>query len=150
LPALAAIPGAIDAAFLVGPEDVAQYRGIDQVGVLRMDADAADELAGTEADILPAAASVARFVEAVAIRAVEADRGLAGAGIDHVGIRRRDGNRADGGAAHVAVRHAAPEDASILGLPDAARAGTKIEGHPVQGIARDRDNAAATRRTYAA
>src|SRR6185503_2513257 len=148
--ALAAILGAIDAALAVRPEDVAQHGGIDQVGIGRMNANTPDKLAVPESDVAPGAAGVGRFVHAVAVGDVEADRGLAGAGVDHVGIGRRHCDRADRRAAHETVRHAAPEHAAVDRLPDAAGAGAEIERHPVHGIARYRDHAAAARRTDAA
>src|SRR4030095_6139620 len=149
-PGRAAILRAVDTALAVWSENIAQYRDIDEVGILRMDADAADALAVLQADVLPAASGIGRLVDAVAVGDVEADRGLAGAGIDHVGIGGRHGDRAHCRGAHEAVRHAAPEDAAILGLPDAAGAGAEIEHHLVDGIARDGDDATATRGTNAA
>ncbi len=150
LPALAAVPGAIDAALRIGTEYVAQGRDIDEIGVLRMDADAANELAVLQTDITPRAAGIGRLVQAIAVGDVEADRRLAGTGIDHVGVRGRDRNRAQRGAGHEAVRDALPEHAAVDGLPDAAGAGAKIEHHLVGGIARDRNDAAATRGADAA
>src|SRR5262249_17478010 len=122
----------------------------DEVRILRMDDDPADELAVLQADVLPASPRIGRLVDAVTIGDVEADRGLAGAGVDHVGIGRCHGDRADRRPAHAAVGDAAPEHAAILGLPDAAGTGAEIEGHLVDGIARDGDDATATRGTNAA
>src|SRR5262249_27656264 len=134
----------------VRPEDVAEHGGVDEVGILRMDADAANELRALQSDMAPASAGIGGLVEAVAIGDVEPDRRLTGAGIDDVRIRWRHGDRADSGAAHVAVGHAAPEHAAILGLPDAAGTGADIERHPVDGIARNRADAASARGTNAA
>src|SRR5260370_38235675 len=53
LPALAAVPGAIDAALRIGTEYVAQGRDIDEIGVLRMDPDAANDLPVLHTDIPP-------------------------------------------------------------------------------------------------
>src|SRR6202008_2974033 len=77
LPARAAILGAIDAALAIGPEDVAQHGGIDEVRILRMDDDPTDELAVLQADMLPASPGIGRLVDAVAVGDVEADRSLA-------------------------------------------------------------------------
>ena len=115
-----------------------------------MDADPADELAVLQADVLPAAPGIGRLVDAVAVGDVDADRRLAGAGVDHVGIGGRDGDRADRRAAHEAVGDAAPVHAAVVGLPDAAGAGAEVEHHLVDGIAGDGDDAAATRGTDAA
>ena len=97
----------------------------------------------------PGPARIGRFVDAVAVGDVDPDGGLAGAGIDHIGIRGRHRDRADGGASHEAVGDAAPVDAAVYGLPDAAGAGAEIGNHLVRGIARDGDHAAAPRRTDA-
>ena len=150
LPILAAVRRAIDAALGIGTEHIAQHCGIDEIGIRRMDADAADELAVAEADMAPGAARVARFVNAVAVGHIEADRRFTGARIDHVGVRGRDRDRTDRGAAHEAVRDAAPEYAAVLGLPDAAGTGPEIEHHPIHRIARNGDDAAAARGADAA
>src|SRR5262249_1931544 len=68
-------------------------------------------------------------------RDVAADRRLARAGVDDVGVRLRDGDRADGGGAEVAVRDAAPGRAAVGGLPDAARTGAVVEGHRIGHVA---------------
>ena len=44
----------------------------------------------------PGVSSVVRAVDALAVGDVTADAGLAGADVDDVGVRLRDGNRADG------------------------------------------------------
>ena len=51
----------------------------------------------------PGLAAVAGPVDAVAVRDVVADAGLAGAGVDHVRVGRRDRDRADGRGREVAV-----------------------------------------------
>src|SRR5262249_6743101 len=102
LPAPAAVARTEDAALLVGAENVAQRRHIDEVGVRRMDADAADMLGRAQPDIRPGAAGIARLVEAVAIGDVEPDLGLAGARVDDIAIGARDGDGADGRAAEKA------------------------------------------------
>ena len=150
LPGLAAVPGAIDTALRMGTEYVTQSRDIDEIGILRMDADAADELAVPEADVEPCAAGIGRLVQAVAVGDVEADRRFSRAGIDHVGVRGCHGDRAQCGAAHEAIRDALPEHAAVDRLPDAAGAGAKIEHHLVHRIARDGDDAAAARGADAA
>lgn len=67
----------------------------------------------------PGGASVGRFVNAVAVGYVEPDLGLPSAGIDHVGVRGGDGERADRGRPEKAIADAAPIDPAINGLPHA-------------------------------
>src|SRR5262249_23710215 len=66
LPGLAAIGRLEDAALFVGREQVAQRRDVDDVRVDRVDDDASDVLAVLQAHVLPGAAGVGRFVNAVA------------------------------------------------------------------------------------
>src|SRR5581483_11586921 len=96
-PAAAAVRGAEDAALRVRTERVAERRHVDDVRVLRVDADLADELGLLEPDAVPGLARVRRLVDAVAGRHVAADARRAHADVDHVGVRRRDGDRAHGG-----------------------------------------------------
>src|SRR5439155_23472041 len=96
LPRFAAVLGAVDAALGVGPEGVTQYRGKGDVGVARVDGHLAD-LAFLLPDVQPVLAAVGRSVNAVADDDVAADVGLAGAGVDDVGVGRRNGDAADGG-----------------------------------------------------
>src|SRR3712207_6925753 len=49
-------------------------------------------------EVLPRLAAVVRSVDAVAVRDVAADGGLAHTGVDHVRVRLGDGERADRGA----------------------------------------------------
>src|ERR1700751_5017547 len=98
----------------------------------------------------PGSAGIRRFVNAVAVGYIEPDRGLPGAGIDHVGIRARDGERTDRGRAEKAVADAAPIDPAVNRLPHTAGASAEVEYSPVFGIARDSYDTAAARRPDAA
>src|SRR5205807_1957646 len=70
-------------------------------------------------DVLPGLAGVGRFVDAVAGLDVAADVRLAGADVDHVGVGRGDGQRADG-LGRLVVEDGLPADAAVAGFPDAA------------------------------
>jgi len=94
--ALAAVPRAVDAALGVGAEGVPQDGGVGDVGIGRVDDQRAD-LTLLFPDVLPGLAGVQRLVDAVTRADVAADVGLAGAGVDHVGVGRGDGNGADRG-----------------------------------------------------
>src|SRR6516165_10628300 len=149
-PGLAAVARTEDPAFLACTEHIAEYRDIDEIGVVGMDLDAANESGFTEAQMAPGAAGISRFVNAVAPGHVEPDLGLPGAGINHVRVRASDGERTDRSGAEKAVAHAAPIDPAIDRLPHAPGAGTEIEHAAVLGVAGNGDDAAAPRRPDAA
>ncbi len=69
---------------------------------------------------------------------VAADGGLAGADIDHVGIRRRDGNGADRGGGEEAIGDVLPVGTAIGGLPDPSGTATKVEGGVLGWMTSDR------------
>ncbi len=98
-PGLAAITRAVNAAFGVGAVSVSECGDEHDIGVFGMDDDVADVARFFEADVGPGLSSVGGFVNAVPEGDVAADAGFAGAGINHVGIRIGNGNRADGGDA---------------------------------------------------
>ena len=75
---------------------MAEDRRVDDVGILRMDANARHGLRIGQARVLPSLARVDRFVDATAVRNVAAHRGFARSDVDDVMIGRRDGDRADG------------------------------------------------------
>ena len=115
-----------------------------------MNNDLADVAGIAEADMPPGGAGVKRFVDAIAVGDVAADGALAGAGVYHIGIGSRDGERANGGGVEEAVRDVAPVEAAIGGLPDAASASAHVKGHFVLGVAGDGDHASAAMGTDAA
>jgi hypothetical protein len=127
LPGLAAVLAAVDAALRVGAEEVAEHRGIDEVGVLGMDAHARDVARVLQADVLPGPAGIGGLPHAVAVRDVAAHGLLAGADVDHVGVPLGDGHGADR-AAEEAVRDVLPGVAAVLGLPHAAACGSEVVG----------------------
>ncbi len=131
LPRLAAVGGAIDAALLVGAEGVAKDRGISNVGIRRMHDHGAD-LPDLLPDVLPRFAGVGRFVDAVARLDVAANVRLAGADVDHVRVRRRDGEGADG-RDRLVVEDRLPVDAAVGRFPDAAGRGGGVIGERIAG-----------------
>ena len=150
LPGRAAVARAEHAALLVRPEGVAERGHVDQIGVVRIDADAADVARVGQADAAPGRAAVGRPVDAVAVRDVDADARLAGAGVDDVGVGGGHGDRAHGGGPEEAVGDVLPVGAAVGRLPDAAGAGAEVEGLRVRRVPGDRHHAAAAVRTDAA
>src|SRR6266849_5090312 len=65
------------------------------VGVVRIDPNARNVLRVFQSDVLPRLAGIGRFVDAIAIRDIPTQAGLACPQIDHIRIRYRHGNRAD-------------------------------------------------------
>src|SRR5215207_7272148 len=66
IPRLAAVPGAVHAAFGVGAPGSAEGANVDDVGVGGMDGEAADMAGGAEADVAPRAPAIVRAIDAVA------------------------------------------------------------------------------------
>src|SRR5579883_2317132 len=77
LPDFAAVVGAIDATFGIGAVRVTLGREIDQVGILGMNAYLANVARILKAKKLPGLAAIGRFVDAITVRNVAANRRLA-------------------------------------------------------------------------
>ena len=143
LPAGAAVTRAEDAALFVGAEDMAQGGNVDQVGVLRVYADAPDLSAVAQADVAPAGAGVGRAVDADTRRYVAARAGRAGAGVDHIGVGGRHRQGADRADLELLVGDVGPAEAGIGCLPDAASRGAHVERVAVAAHPGHRRHAAA-------
>src|SRR5262249_40089894 len=96
LPVASAILRAINASIRMRAVHVTEHHNIYQVRIPRIDADAGDLPRVAQSDVLPDLARVGGLVDAVAEADLAADVDLACARVEHVGIRRRDGDRADG------------------------------------------------------
>src|SRR5262249_1316746 len=90
LPRLAAVRAAEDAALVAGAVQAAQDGGVHHIGVPGVDANARDVVGVGQADVLPGLAGVERLPHTVAVRDVAADRLLAAADVEHVGIGLAD------------------------------------------------------------
>ena len=119
LPVIAAVGGLVDAALVVGPVGVAQHADVQGLCIRRVNENAADLARIVEADVLPGCSSVVAAIHAVAGGEIGADVGLACAHVDHLGIGRRDGKRADGGDGLV-IEDGLPHRAGVGRLPHAA------------------------------
>ena len=118
-PGLAAVAGLVEAALRVGPEEVPDRGDVDDVGILGMDDHAADRLGFLQPDILEGLAGVGGLVDAGAERRALAVVGLAGADVEDVGIRLRQGEVADR-RHRLLVEERRPGRAVVDGLPQAA------------------------------
>lgn len=96
-----------------------------------------------QADMLPTAPGIGGFVNAIAMRDINTNRGFARAGVDDVRIRFRDRQRADRSGVEVAVGDIAPVLPGVVRLPDATRAGAEVEGADIAGVAGHSDDAPA-------
>src|SRR5260221_4699180 len=143
LPRLAAIARAVDAAGLVGAVGVAKRGNIYHIRILWVGAYLGDIARVLQAEMRPGLAGVGGFVDAVTMRDIATNRGLSHAGVDHIGVRGRDGQRADRGALEEAVRDVLPVDAAVGRLPDATPGGAEVEHLPVVWVAGHRHHASA-------
>ena len=150
LPASPAIPRAKDAALVIAPESVSQGRYKDRIRVLRVDAQLADMPRIAQAAMLPTAPAIAGFVDAIAMRNINADGRLAHARVNDIGVALADRQRADRAGFEIAIGDILPVLPGIVGLPDAARASAKIEGADLARVPGDRDDASATEGSNAA
>ena len=132
-PRASAVGGPIDAAGRVGSVRVSENRHECDPRVPGIDRDSSDLMRVGEARSRPAASRVRRHVHAVSVRNVRPHVGLAGADVNHAGIRRRDGDRADRGD-RLGVENRRPGPAGVARLPHPAPDGAEVE---VIGIARN-------------
>ena len=145
LPRRAAIARPVDAACLARAPRVAERGHPGDVGVLRMYAHPGDLERLREPEVPPARAPVVGAVDAVAVRGVAADAGLAHADVDDVGVGAADLDGPDGARAEVAVGDVAPVRPAVLRLPDAAARAALVEDEIVRGVAGHAEHAAAAR-----
>ena len=146
-PGLAAIARAKDAALNVGAIGMSQRRHKSHVCVFRIDHQRADMLAVFQADVRPALAAVNGFVHSIAVGDIAANAGLAGAHIDHVGIRFRHRNGPHRRDAFL-VEHRYPVIAAIGALPHSAGHRAKIISAGIAGDAGHRQHAPAAERPH--
>ncbi len=124
---------------------MAQRANVDDVGILRIDDDAADLPRVVQADVLPGLSAVGGFVDSVARAESGANVGFAGAGIDDVGIRRRNFQCADRGDG-LPIEYRLPGHAGVDRLPDAAVDRAEVKRGSVARHAGDCNGAAAAKR----
>ena len=116
---------------------MAEGRYINAIRIRRVDHHASDLTRGFEADMGPGLARVGGLEHADAVGVLAADIGLAGADVDHIGIRRSHRDGADGADRNAFVGDGRPGAAGVLGLPDAAAHRAEIKGIGLAGMTGD-------------
>ena len=123
------------------------HRGdIRDIRVFRVDTHAADLPRIAQADMLPVFACVGRFVNAVAMRDVAANRRFAHPDVDHVGVRKRNVDRPDRAGLDEFVRDRLPIHTGIRRLPNAAARRAKVINVRLRRHARHRRHPPAAKR----
>ena len=139
LPRLSAVGGLEDAALRIRAPQVSDARDIHDVGIGRMNHDAADVAGLLEAHVAPRPAAVHRLVDAVAPRRALPVVGFAGAGPDDVRVRWRDGEIADRHHRVDAVEDRHPRRALVRALEDPAAGRADVDGVRGAGHPRHRE-----------
>ena len=140
LPALPAVGRAVDAPLRLRPVGVAQRAHVDDVRVRGMDDEARDPSGGFESHEGPRLPRVRRLVDALPDGDVAADLPFPRPRPDDVGIRGRDGERADR-LHRLVVEHLVPVHAAVRRLVDAARGRAHVVGVRLAGNPRRRAEA---------
>ena len=124
------VPSAVDrhehSTLRVCTPQVSERGYVDDIGILRVDDDAADVVRLAKPHVLPCPAAVGRLVDAIAPRGALSVVGFARANPDDVVICRVDGHVADGHRG-LAVKDVHPGVASVHGLQEAARSRRGVE-----------------------
>ena len=141
----AAVGRAEDAALGVRAVRMTEDRDEEPVGVAGIDGDGRDHLAVAQPEMLPRASGVGGLVDPVADRQIGTDDARAGADVDDVGVRRRDGDRADR-AGRLVVEQRHPVGAVVGRSPDAAVVEAGVEHVRLAGDAGQRAGASGASR----
>src|SRR5579872_1160887 len=136
----------IHAAVGIGAISVAERGDVGDVRVLCVHDDATDLASFAQADVVPSFAAIGGLINTIAGRQIHANVGLAGPGINCVGIGWGDGESANGSDVLI-VENRPPDDARVDGLPDAAVNGTEVEFRRIAGNAGHSDDTTAAEGT---
>ena len=148
LPGLAAIFRSKYAALFVRRPHMSLRRDVNDIRILRMDANARNLSRVFQADVLPGLAAVRRFVNSIAVRNVAANRRLAHADIDRVRIGIRQTDRAYRSRSEDRpVSDWLPIDAAVARLPNTATGAAEIENHRLRRHPGNRGHATAAKRS---
>ena len=144
LPLLAAVIRTEYAAHFVRPISVPQRSHVHDVGILRMHHNLRDVLRIVEADVRPRLPAVHGLVHPVPIRNISANARFPGAHVNHIRVRRRYRNRANGHDSGF-VRHGRPRQPTVLRLPHTASHGAEVIRLRIASHSRNSKRAPATK-----
>ena len=120
LPVLSAIGGTVDTALLARAIGMTQHCREDFIRITRIDGECGNLLAISQAgQVCPCFAGVRGFVNTVARRKVRALQSFPAADIDHIRIRRRNGDGADR-PRRLVIENRVPRATVIVRLPHSA------------------------------
>ncbi len=149
IPRLAAVARAEDASLLGGRIRVAEHRRIDEVRVLRVDANARDGHRVGQPDVGPRLPAVGCPVDAVALDDIAPQLHFAHPDVDDIRIRLRDRHGADRRRLQKGVGGRAPRGAAVGRLPEAAAGRAEVVLERPARAARHGDRAPAAIRADA-
>ena len=147
LPGLSGVERTEDASLRIGPVGMPQRGNEKDIGVARVHNYTPDVARIFEANVNPGFSRVCRPVHAIAMGDVAADAGLARPHVDHVGVRGRDGNAADG-RHRLLIEQRSPIASTVGGLPDPSGDSAEVKyagitrhpGHSDDAAAAERSN----------
>ena len=131
-PIFAAIYCAENPALCVRPIRVAQRSHKNDVRIVRIDDDFADGATVVQADVLPGLACVQRFVDAISLRDIAAQAGLAGTNVNRIVVRISH-RQASNISRSLFVEYWRPGHGPIGGFPHSAARRTEIISRRIAG-----------------
>ena len=143
-PSCSAVFRAKDAALFVRPKSVTECRHIDQIGVLRMNANFADMTGFLQADVCPSFTAIGRLVHPITVGDIEADGSFACAGVDNVWIGIRHCDCPYGSTIEKSVRNIFPVRSGIVSFPDTTGTCAKVEHRQFCRMSRHSNNTPAS------
>src|SRR5208282_5302346 len=102
-------------------------RDEEAIRIVRIDDDGCNLLRVAQSEMLPGAARVGRFVDAIAYREIGAAQAFTTADVNRVGTRRRDRERSNRTCGLV-IEDRIPGAAEVGGFPDSAVVRRHVEG----------------------
>src|SRR5260221_8211889 len=94
---------------------------------MRMDTDLSNLARIFQAQMRPGLTAIGRPVDSIAVRDIAANRCLAHANIDHIGIRFGDSDSANRSSFEESIRDVLPVLTTVGGLPDTSTSGAEVE-----------------------
>src|SRR4030095_7505495 len=124
-PRFSTVAGSKNSALLIRAESVAERGDQTHIGVGLMNDERSDLAGIAQPDIFPVLSRVHRFVNTGAVSCISANRGLAGADVDGVVIRRRHRNCTNRGDV-LLIEERRPIRSAVHCFPNPARHGAEV------------------------